>query len=243
MVISPKVVMITVRPRKSIRAMNWLLGGMLHVCVVHDRIAICDGFLWMHQECWAHLIRRFPEPAKKHGAGPPEHDRYVAIRARTGGPGTRPPASPHIWASPPTRPGWPPAGTGSKGCGMCPGPGTAPSWTALPGLVRDLDGREPGEYLRKMIPRALTFVACPGTPGTNNGTEGAVRWNVVRPRHVFGALPDRRAARNFGAVQTFAATCRRNGVSPHRAVPAGGRDPDWDVSASGAPPPTLPRTA
>ena len=46
--VSPNVVMIVVRPRKNTRAVNWLFGGMLHVCVVHDRIAIYNGFAGMH---------------------------------------------------------------------------------------------------------------------------------------------------------------------------------------------------
>ena len=80
-VASPNVTMITVRPRKNTKAVNWLFGGMGHVCVVHDRIAIYNGFAGPHQECWAHLIRRFLKLAIKHGIGSPEYDRYLVIKA------------------------------------------------------------------------------------------------------------------------------------------------------------------
>ena len=110
----------------------------------------------------------------------------------------------------------------------------------LQGLVGELDGREPGERFRKMLRRSLTFAKCPGTPGTNNFAEGGIRWNVIRPRHVFGALPNWRAAKNFGSTRTFAATCRKNGTSPYHAVLARGRHPDGDVFASGAHPPIFP---
>ena len=86
----------------------------------------------------------------------------------------------------------------------------------------------------------MTFVRRPGTPGHNNGPGRVVRWFVVRPPHVFGALPNWRAARNFGVIQTFAATCRRNRTSPYHAVLARGRDPEWDMFASRVPPPILP---
>ena len=240
---SPKVVMITVRPRKNARAVNWLFGGMGHVCVVHDRIAIYNGFVGMHQECWAHLIRRFLEPAKKCDVGSPEYDRYVVIKRLYR-------RATYLAKCVASSLGVPSNAAEMAACRHR----LERVWRAfeteyhsivdgLLGLVRDLDGREPGGYLGRMLPRALTFVKNPGTPGTNNTTEGAIRWNAIRPRHVFGALPNWRAARNFGVVQTFAATCRKNGVSPYHAVLAQGRDPDWDAFQSGAHPPILPHMA
>ena len=239
-VATPKVIMITVRPRKSTRAINWLLGGMMHVSVVHDRIAIYDGFVGLHQECWAHLIRRLLNMAKKYGVGSMEHARYELIkkmyrRAKA--------LAARVAAS---------LGIPSNAAEMAAcrhrlervwhvfEPEYRSILDGLRGLVRDLDGQEPGKYLERMIPRALTFVVCPGVPGTNNVTEGAIRWHCIRPRHVFGALPNWRAARNFGVIQTFAATCRKNGASPYHAVLARGRDPDWDVFTSHARPPIFP---
>ena len=211
---SPDVVMIVVRPHKDTKTINWMFGGMSHVCVIHDRIVIYNGFMGMHQECWAHLIRRFRRLAMKPGVGSPEYDRYVAIQAlykRSTDLAERVAAA---------------IGTPSNAAEMAASQHKLESmWnlfeyefdsimTGLQGLVKDLDGREPGRYLEKMISRALTFVKRPGTPGTNNGTEGAIRWHVIRPRHVFGSLPNWRAARNYHVIQTFAATCRKNGVSP-----------------------------
>ena len=239
-VATPKVIMITVRPRKSTRTINWLLGGMRHVCVVHDRIAIYDGFAGLHQECWEHLIRRFLKMAKKYGVGSIEHARYALIRELYG-------RAKALAARAAASLGVPSNAAEMAACRyrlkdvwhMF-----EPEYRSIRdgplGLVRDLDGREPGKYLRKMIPRALTFVVCPGVPGTNNITEGAIRWHCIRPRHVFGALPNWRAARNFGVIQTFAATCRRNGASPYHAVLARGRDLDWDVFTAGAHPPIFP---
>ena len=89
----------------------------------------------------------------------------------------------------------------------------------------------------------MTFVKRPCTPGINNSTEGAIRWHVIRPRHVFGTLPNRRAARNFGIIQTFAAACCKNGVSPYHAVLARGRDPNWDIFMFKAHPPIFPHMA
>ena len=240
---SPDVVMIVVRPHKDTKTINWMFGGMSHVCVIHDRIVIYNGFMGMHQECWAHLIRRFRRLAMKPGVGSPEYDRYVAIQAlykRSTDLAERVAAA---------------IGTPSNAAEMAASQHKLESmWnlfeyefdsimTGLQGLVKDLDGREPGRYLEKMISRALTFVKRPGTPGTNNGTEGAIRWHVIRPRHVFGSLPNWRAARNYHVIQTFAATCRKNGVSPYHAVLARGRDPDWDVFTSKACPPIFPHMA
>ena len=229
---SPNVVMMAVRPRKNTKTINWMFGGMLHVCVVHDRIVIYNGFTGMHQECWAHLIRRFRRLAMKRGVGSPEYDRYVVIKAlykRAKNLTER--VAAHV--------GVPSNAAEAAACRhKLDGiwhlfePEYASIMDGLLGLVKDLDGREPGKYLEKMLRRSLTFVKRPGTPGTNNDTEGSIRWDVIRPRHVFGALPNWRAARNFGVIQTFAATCRKNGVSPYHAVLARGRDPNWDVFTS-----------
>ena len=239
-VATPRVIMITVRPRKSTRAINWLLGGMRHVCVVHDRIVIYDGFVGLHQECWAHLIRRFLKMAEKYGVGSIEHARYELIKWLYG-------RAKALAARVAACMGVPSNAAEMAACQYrlkdiwyVFEPEYRSIRDGLLGLVRDLDGQEPGGYLKKMIPRALTFVVCPGVPGTNNVTEGAIRWHCIRPRHVFGALPNWRAARNFGVIQTFAATCRRNGASPYHAVLARGRDPDWDVFTSHAHPPIFP---
>ncbi|MCE2507949.1 MAG: transposase [Nitrosopumilaceae archaeon] len=240
---SQNVVMVTVRPRKNTKTINWLFGCMRHVCVVHDRIAIYNGFVGMHQECWAHLIRRFLERAMDCGIGSPEYDRYAVIKGLYG-------RARYLAECVAASLGVPSNAAEMAACRHR----LERIWHAfeteyysimdgLLGLVRDLDGQEPGKYLENMLPRALTFVVRPGTPGTNNISEGAIRWNVIRPRHVFGALPNWRAARNFSMIQTFAATCRRNGVSPYHAVLARGRDPDWSVFQSGAHPPIFPHMA
>ena len=241
--VSPKVVMVAVRPRKNTKTINWLFGGMLHVCVVHDRIAIYNGFAGMHQECWAHLIRRFRKLAEKYKTGSPEYDRYVVIKALYKRAKDLADRVAEFLGVP----------TNAAEMAACQHklesiwhvfePEYDSIMAGLKGLVKDLDGQEPGKYLENMLHRALTFVKCPGTPGTNNETEGGIRWNAIRPRHVFGALPNWRAARNFSIIQTFAATCKKNGVSPYHAVLARGLDPDWDVFTSKAHPPIFPHMA
>ena len=98
--------------------------------------------------------------------------------------------------------------------------------SGLNDLVRDMNGQEPGGDLERMIPRALTFIKAPGMSGTNNdNTEGTVRWYTVRPPNMFVVLPNWRAARNFSMIQTFVATCRKNGISPYHAVLKRWNDP------------------
>ena len=74
-----------------------------------------------------------------------------------------------------------------------------------------------------MLPRISTCVKCPGMPPHNNDPESVIRWYIVRPRHVFNALSNWRAAKNFSILQTFAATCRKNGISLYHAVLAKSR--------------------
>lgn len=176
--VSPRVSMIDVQSHKNTKIINWLFGGMQHVCLVHDRIGIYNGFRGMHQECWAHLLRRFLRPSIICGLGSSEYARYETILAiykraqqtsydiakHLGIPTNAAEMATYryklgkIWHL-----------FESEYDGIT---------NALYGLV--LNGEEPGGYLKNMLPRALTFVKHPGIPGTNNGTEGIIRWHVVR---------------------------------------------------------------
>lgn len=240
---STKVSMIIVRPHKNTIIINWLFGGMRHVCVVHDRIKIYNGFWGEHQECWSHLIRLFLKLAKECGIGSPEHDRYIVIKAQYK-------RSKNLAEHVSNRLGIPTNAAEMAACQY----ELEKTWdefepeylhimACLKALVKDLDGQDPGGYLERMLPRSLTFTTHPGVPCTNNYTEGSVRWNVIRPRNVFGALPNWRAACNFAITQTFAATCRKNGTSPYHAVLSRCKDPIWDVFTSCVPPPTFPHMA
>lgn len=235
--------MVTVCSHKNTTTINWLFGGMRHVFVVHDRIKIYNGFWGEHQECWSHLIRLFLALAVIHGVGSPEHDRHIVIKAlykRSKNLAER--ISDRLGIS-----------TNAAEMAACQyklkkiwdefEPEYLHIMACLEALVDDLDGQDPGGYLERILPRALTFVKRPGMPGTNNCTEGSVRWHVIRPRNVFGALPNWRAARNFATTQTFAATCRKNGTSPYHAVLSRYKDPIWDMFTSGIPLPIFPHMA
>ena len=234
---SLRAVLIHVRRHKNIKTINWLFGGMRNRHVTHDRIAIYNGFMGKHQECWVHLIRRFFKLAYKLDIDAPEHTRYVVIldlyqRAC------------NLADDIAERVGIPANAAQMAACERDISriwdrfePEYDSIMNGLNGLIKDLNGQEPAGYLKRMLPRILTFVKCPGTPGNNNDPERVIRWNIVRARHVFVALPNWRAARNFSIVQTFAATCRKNCISPYHAVLAKSKDPDWDVFTSGVPPP------
>ena len=234
---SPRAVLISVRPHKNIITINWLFGGMRSRYITHDRIVIYNGFTGWHQECWLHLIRRFRRLARDNGLNSPEYARYMVIldlyrRAKD---------LAHNIAE---RVGIP---TNAAQMAACKHdisriwhhfePEYDSIMNGLHGLINDLNGQEPAGYLQRMLPRILTFVKCPGMPGHNNDPESVIRWYIVRPRHVFNALPNWRAAKNFSMLQTFAATCRKNGISPYRAVLAKSQDRDWDVFTCGVPPP------
>ena len=79
----------------------------------------------------------------------------------------------------------------------------------------------------------------PGMPLHNNDTELIIRRYVIAGRRSKGPFPNWRAAYNFSILQSFAATCEKNGVTSYRATLEMARDPSWDIFASGVPPPIL----
>ena len=145
-----------------------MFGGMQHVCVAHDRIVIYNGFAGRHQECWAHLIRRFLKLAVKHGTSSPEYDRHVVIKALFK-------RSKNLAERVPEHLGVP---TNAAEMAACQHkldsiwhliePEYRSIMDGLLGLVKDLGGQEPGRCLKNMLHHFLTFVKRPGTPGTNN---------------------------------------------------------------------------
>ena len=78
----------------------------------------------------------------------------------------------------------------------------------------------------------------PGMPLHNNGTELIICRYVIAGRRSKGPFPNWRAAYN-STLQSFAATCEKNGVTSYRAALEMARDPSWDIFASGVPPPIL----
>ena len=242
-IVSPSVAMIQVRRHKNRKVINRMFGGMRNRIVIHDRISIYNGFKWIHIECWVHLIRRFFVPAKKNGIGSPEYDRYIMILELYG-------RLKKLAERVAERVGTPDNAAEMAACQH----EIKKIWkefepehnailNGLHALIDDLGDQDPVTYLKNMMPRIMAAVKCPGAPPHNNPPEQSVRWNVVRTRHISGALPNWRAARNYGTIQTFSATCRKKGTTVYRAVQEMLKTPDWNVFTAGIPPPIFPHMA
>ena len=80
----------------------------------------------------------------------------------------------------------------------------------------------------------------PGMPYQNNGIEGTIRTNVIPERRKYRFLNDR-AAYNHVILRSFSATCRKNGISPYRAIINMTNDTRWDIFNNGIPPPIFDR--
>ena len=242
-IVSPSVAMIQVRRHKNRKVINRMFGGMRDRIVIHDRISIYNGFKWIHIECWVHLIRRFFVLAKKNGIGSPEYDRYIMILELYG-------RLKKLAERVAERVGTPDNAAEMAACQH----EIKKIWkefepehnailSGLHALIDDLGDQDPVTYLKNMMPRIMAAVKCPGAPPHNNPPEQSVRWNVVRTRHISGALPNWRAARNYGTIQTFSATCRKKGTTVYRAVQEMLKTPDWNVFTAGIPPPIFPHMA
>ena len=84
--------------------------------------------------------------------------------------------------------------------------------------------------LQNAGPYLFAFIYYPGMPPHNNGSERIVRSWVAVVRRANGPFPNWTAARNFSILQTFAATCRKNGLSAHDSILAMAENPDWASS-------------
>ena len=82
----------------------------------------------------------------------------------------------------------------------------------------------------------------PGMTFHNNGVEGTIRDCVVPDRRR-GRFLNERAAYNHSIIRSFAATCRKNGISPYRATLMMAEDTRWSIFSSGIPPPIFGRGA
>ena len=242
-IVSLNVAMIQVRRHKNRKVINRMFGGMRNRIVIHDRISIYNGFKWIHIECWVHLIRRFFVLAKKNGIDSPEYDRYIMILELYG-------RLKKLAERVAERVGTPDNAAEMAACQH----EIKKIWkefepehnailNGLHALIDDLGDQDPVTYLKNMMPRIMAAVKCPAPPPHNNPPEQSVRWNVVRARHISGALPNWRAARNYGTTQTFSATCRNKGTTVYQAVQEMLKIPDWNVFTAGIPPPIFPHMA
>ena len=92
-------------------------------------------------------------------------------------------------------------------------------------------------------PELFTFILYPGMPPHTNGVELAIRHHIVSGRKKNGPFPNWMATNNFSTVRTFTATCEQQGLSVHDTIISMADDPDWDIFASGVPPPIFARCA
>ena len=83
------------------------------------------------------------------------------------------------------------------------------------------------------------FIMYPGMPPHTCGVEGTIRRRIATIRKANGPFPNWTAARNYSALQTFAATCERHGIPPCEAIRAMSEDPDWSLFTARVPPPIL----
>ena len=72
--------------------------------------------------------------------------------------------------------------------------------------------------------------AVPGMALHNSGVEGTIRDCVVPDRNR-GRFLNERAAYNHSMIRSFAATCRKNGISPYRATMMMAKDARWDFNS------------
>ena len=85
-----------------------------------------------------------------------------------------------------------------------------------------------------------TSIKYPGAPLHTNNVERIIRTHVVaRNRRPKGPFPNWRAAYKFSILQTFAATCAKNGISVYAATIQMAKNHTWDMFTSGIPPPII----
>ena len=95
--------------------------------------------------------------------------------------------------------------------------------------------------LENAAPYLFAFIYYPGMPPHNSGSERIDRSWAAVVRRANGPFPNWTAARNFSILQTFAATCRKNGLSAHDSLLAMAENPDWGIFTACDPPPILGR--
>ena len=93
--------------------------------------------------------------------------------------------------------------------------------------------------LKNARENVFTGIKYPGVPLHNNDTEHNVRDVLVSKSKRKGPFPNWTAARNFGRLQTFFRTCRKNGTSAYDAIIKMSADKAWDIFTSGIPPPIM----
>ena len=89
----------------------------------------------------------------------------------------------------------------------------------------------------------FTALRYPGVPLHNNATEQTILHNVITGGRKKGPFPNWKAARNFSVNKTFAATCKKNGISVYDAIIRMSRDRNWDIFTDCVPPPIITKTA
>ncbi len=114
----------------------------------------------------------------------------------------------------------------------------------LAGRVRMITGSFPADgvtttIIPNALPNMFAAIRIPGMPLHNNAAERAIRDLAVAVDRRRAIFPNRRAARNFAILRTFAATCVKNGITAYQATIRMARDPTRRIFTNGIPPPVF----
>ena len=188
--------------------------------------------------CDVHLLRATEDASMEHDLGSPQYDRHQMMRAvyrdakLANGQVEQMAGGPLRCASQ--------LGRIDRVPGLSGFAGGRIKWLA--GRVRKIIGSFPADQAATTLSDAVDCmfeaIRIPGMPLNDNPTELTIRDRVVVERRRV-RFPDRRAARNFSVLRTFAATCEKNGISAYQATVRMAQDPFWDIFTDGIPPPVL----
>ena len=193
----------------------------------------------VHQFDWIHPIRNVEAVAMGPGLGTPEHAALEMLRgvykaAKAAG-----------------------AGVAERAGGEIRSACEIDRVSRMPGVLEYADARvaelrgalqriasgcgnaKIATIISNAAPYLLTFIKYSGMPPHTNGIEQTIRRRVAVIRKANGPFPNWKAAQNYSVLQTFSATCEKNGISAYGATLAMAGDPDWGVFTAGIPPPIL----
>ena len=108
---------------------------------------------------------------------------------------------------------------------------------ALRTIIAGCGNKDIRTILTNAGPYLFAFIYYPGMPLHSNGSERIIRSWVAVVRRANGPFPNWTAARNFSILQTFAATCIKNGLSAHDSILAMAENPDWGIFTACVPSP------
>ena len=88
-------------------------------------------------------------------------------------------------------------------------------------------------HILNAIPDMFTFLAFPGMPPHNNGTEILIRDHIIGQRNVRRKTMTREGRKTLSMLLTFTATCKIQDISSGRALLEYLLNPDWNIFEDG----------